>query len=73
MTFEERHAQVDPDPLKELIRRQEMWATAPDSRGHSLDAAIVPMATIRAAAKELIAHRHNTLLARTMHWFRRDR
>jgi hypothetical protein len=71
MTFEERHAQIDSDPLAELVRRQEMWAMAPDSRGNSLDAAIVPMGTIRAAARELIAHRQNTLLARTVHWFRR--
>lgn len=52
-TFEARHAQVDPDPLKELKRRRQMWASAPDSRGVPLKAAIVPNATIDAAIEEL--------------------
>ena len=56
-TFEERHAQVDPDPLKELIRRCEMWAMAPDSRGQGLFAQIIPKETLRAAIAELIDHR----------------
>lgn len=45
-SFEERHAQVDDDPLVELRRRLQPWASAPDSRGKPLDAAIVPRQTI---------------------------
>jgi hypothetical protein len=52
-TFETRHAQVDPDPLRELIRRQQSWASAPDSRGHALNARIVPDETVAAAIKEI--------------------
>jgi hypothetical protein len=53
MTFEELHAQIDPDPLKELIRRRQSWASAPDSRGWPLNAAIVPDETVDAAIHEI--------------------
>lgn len=53
MTFEEKHAQVDEDPAVELRRRLEPWAAAPDSRGQSLDAAIVPIETIVRAIQGL--------------------
>lgn len=51
MSFEERHAQVDDDPLVELERRLQMWATAPSSRGEALkpDAVIVPRSTVISA------------------------
>ena len=49
MTFEEKHAQVDDDPLVKLKRRLQPWASAPPSRGASLDAAIVPRSTIEGA------------------------
>lgn len=52
-TFETRHAQVDPDPVVELERRLQLWASAPDSRGQSLDAQIVPVQTIMSALAEL--------------------
>jgi hypothetical protein len=52
-TFEERHAQIDTDPLKELIRRRQSWASAPDSRGRALDAQIIPRSTLDAAIREL--------------------
>jgi len=53
MTFEERHAQVDEDPLIELRRRLQQWASAPDSRGQSLNAQIVPIETIVRAIQGL--------------------
>jgi autonomous glycyl radical cofactor GrcA len=53
MTFEERHAQVDPDPLIELRRRLLPWASAPDSRGEALNACIVPRQTVEDAVKLL--------------------
>lgn len=56
-TFETRHAQIDDDPLVELKRRLQPWASAPPSRGVSLDAAIVPTATIRDAVALLEQHR----------------
>ena len=52
-TFEDRHAQIDPDPIIELKRRLKPWASAPPSRGKDLDAAIVPIATIQSALAEL--------------------
>ena len=57
MTFEERHAQVDGDPLVELRRRLQSWASAPPSRGQPLNAAIVPIQTIRDAIALLESHR----------------
>lgn len=58
MNFEERHAQVDEDPLVELRRRLQPWASAPDSRGQSLNAQIVPIVTIVRAIQglELLQH-----------------
>lgn len=53
MSFEERHAQVDSDPLIELRRRLELWASAPDSRGQPLMACIVPLSTVRKAVAEI--------------------
>lgn len=47
--FETRHAQVDPDPIVELRRRLQFWASAPDSRGMSLNACIVPDETMLSA------------------------
>jgi hypothetical protein len=49
MTFEEKHAERDEDPLNELRRRLQPWASAPDSRGESLDACIVPRQTVQDA------------------------
>ena len=57
MSFEEKHAQVDADPLVELRRRLQMWASAPPSRGVSLNAAIVPISTIEEAIALLEQHR----------------
>ena len=53
MTFEERHAQVDGDPLVELRRRLQLWAAAPDSRGHPIMACIVPLSTVLQAVTEI--------------------
>lgn len=54
-TFEDRHAQVDPDPLVELKRRLQVWAFASTSRGEPLkpEAVIVPCSTV-AGAIELL-------------------
>lgn len=71
MTFEERHAQVDRDPVKELMRRQEMWAMAPDSRGQGLDAQIVPAATLKAAIAELIDWRMKANVPGTLYLYER--
>lgn len=49
MTFEQRHAEVDEDPLVELKRRLQPWASAPDSRGRALNACIVPRQTVEHA------------------------
>jgi hypothetical protein len=59
MTFAENHATVDPDPVKELMRRRQLWATAPGEGDGSLrpDASIVPVATINAAIEELLTWR----------------
>jgi hypothetical protein len=54
MTFAERHAQIDPDPVRELMRRRQMWAMAPEE---APDAQIVPLTTIDAAIQELLAYR----------------
>ena len=53
--FEARHAQVDPDPVVELERRTQPWASCPNSRGFALEphAQIVPLATIQSALAEL--------------------
>lgn len=50
-TFEERHSAVDPDPLIELERRLQPWASAPSSRGEPLtpEAVIVPRSTVEGA------------------------
>lgn len=49
--FHALHAQINPDPVFELNRRQQMWASVPDADGSALDpsAAIVPDETIVAA------------------------
>lgn len=52
-TFEELNAQVDPDPLVELRRRRQIWASAPDSRGNATDSQYVPTSTIYAAIDEI--------------------
>lgn len=59
MNFEECHAQVDADPVRELMRRRQYWASAPGSRGDALkpSAAIVPLATINDAIVELLERR----------------
>lgn len=51
MKFEDRHAQVDDDPLIELERRLQPWATCPSSRGEALSppAQIVPRSTVEGA------------------------
>lgn len=51
MTFEQRHADVRADPLEEMKRRLQPWATAPSSRGNALEpeACIVPKATVAEA------------------------
>ena len=70
-TFETRHAQVDRDPLKELIRRQQAWASVPDSRGMPLRATIVPDETVDAAIKELIwLRRKASVIDRIATWLR---
>lgn len=51
--LELRHWLIDPDPVRELTRRLQPWATAPPSRGHDLRAGIVPYETIQAAISEL--------------------
>lgn len=45
-TFEERHAATLEDPLAELKRRLQPWASAPDSRGQPLNSVIVPRSTV---------------------------
>ena len=59
MSFEERHAQVDDDPLVELERRLQMWASAPSSRGEALkpDAVIVPRSIITISPEGIIGLR----------------
>ena len=59
MTFAERHAQVSLDPVEELLRRRQAWASAPGENCHALtpDAAIVPLHTIERALAELISNR----------------
>lgn len=64
MTFEERHAQVDGDPLVELKRRLELWAAAPDSRGQPLMACVVPLSTVRQAVAELASLREDVRILR---------
>lgn len=64
-TFEDRHAQIDGDPLVELQRRMELWAAAPDSRGMPLQAAIVPTQTIAAAISELKMLREDVRVLRS--------
>ena len=59
MTFEERHAEVDADPVVELMRRRQSWAWAPDAK----DGHIVPLATIDAAIAELLRYRIEAKLA----------
>lgn len=58
-SFAENHAKVNLDPVEELLRRRQLWATAPDENGNALtpDAAIVPIHTINRALAELIANR----------------
>lgn len=58
-TFHERHEMIDPDPMYELARRQQLWASAPDGNGESLSpaACIVPLETVAAAIDELAEHR----------------
>lgn len=51
--FLERHFQIDPDPLKELVRRSQLWASSPPSNGVGLHAAIVPDVTVQAAIREI--------------------
>lgn len=53
--FHASHEQIDADPLKELIRRRQLWASCPDSDGGALkpEAQIVPLATVHAAIGEL--------------------
>jgi hypothetical protein len=48
MSFEQRHSDVKEDPLEELRRRLEPWASAPSSRGSALvpEACIVPAKTV---------------------------
>ena len=48
MSFESRHAAVNEDPLEELRRRLQPWATAPSSRGKALapEACVVPKSTV---------------------------
>ena len=56
MTFTERHAQVDPDPVVEIERRLQMWASAPPEPGKDNlvpKASIVPDDTLRSALAEL--------------------
>ena len=62
MTFAERHAQIDMDPLEELRRRTALWASCPGSDGAALEPAaqIVPHATLDEAIEELT-------------WLRRER
>ncbi len=52
--FAERHAQVDADPLRELMRRRQMWAMAGED---APDGQIVPLATIDAAIQEILSWR----------------
>lgn len=61
MAFAELHAQIDPDPAKELIRRLSMWASVPDENGNGLhpSSAIVPDVTVRDAVEELLTRRIN--------------
>jgi hypothetical protein len=56
MNFAERHAQIDPSPLRELRRRRQMWASCPDVTGFTLkpDAQIVPLSTVDAAIAEIV-------------------
>ena len=63
--FEAKHAIVHEDHLTELKRRRALWASCPPSRGVSLDAATVPMATLEAAISELHAWRANAARIKT--------
>ena len=56
-TFEEKNAIVHEDHLTELKRRRSLWASAPDSRGKSLNAQMIPFSTLEAAIAELHAWR----------------
>jgi len=58
-TFAELHAQVDDDPVKELMRRLKSWAEAAGDDGNALQpyASIVPDETLQKAVAELIEWR----------------
>ena len=60
MKFEENHARVENDPVLELMRRRQSWASAPGGNGEALkpSAAIVPLDTIDAAIRELLDRRY---------------
>lgn len=51
MNFRTRHMQIDPDPLKELLRRRQIWASCPGDDGGALKpyAQIVPLDTVNGA------------------------
>lgn len=57
--FADKHAIVHQDHLVEMKRRRTLWATCPNSNGHSLDpdAQIVPLQTLLAAITEIQAWR----------------
>lgn len=57
--FKTLHAQISPDPVVELNRRLQMWASVPDADGGALSpsAAIVPDETITAALAEIASLR----------------
>ena len=59
MSFAERHAQIDPDPVVEIERRLALWASVPDANGFALKpfAKIIPDETLRSALAELKAWR----------------
>lgn len=52
-TFEQRHAETLENPLAEMRRRLQLWASAPDSRGQPLDAVIVPRKTVEDALNSI--------------------
>lgn len=59
MTFAERHARINEDPLVELMRRRQLWASCPGPDGAPLAPAayIIPEITVLEAITELIERR----------------
>jgi hypothetical protein len=55
-SFAACHSRIDPDPLKELMRRSALWASCPGDDGFALKpcAQIIPLETVHAAIREIV-------------------